>query len=48
LEIKKREKYFGCDEESVMEESARKRKWKRKRRRGKQNVFGEPGERTNR
>jgi hypothetical protein len=29
------------DEESVMEESARKRKWKRKRRRGKQKVFSE-------
>jgi hypothetical protein len=31
-----------------MEESARKRKWKRKRRRGKQKAFNEPGERTNR
>jgi hypothetical protein len=29
------------DEESVMEESARKRKWKRKRRRGKQKAFSE-------
>jgi hypothetical protein len=33
LETKKREKNFGCDEESVMEESAKKRKWERKRRR---------------
>jgi hypothetical protein len=39
LETKKRGKFFGCDEESVMEESARKRKWKRKRRRGKQKTF---------
>jgi hypothetical protein len=33
LETKKREIFFGCGEESVMEESARKRKWKRKRKR---------------
>jgi hypothetical protein len=31
LKTKKREIFFGCDEESVMEEYARKRKWKRKR-----------------
>jgi hypothetical protein len=30
LETKKREKNFGCDEESV-----KKRRWERKRRRGK-------------
>jgi hypothetical protein len=51
LETKKREKNFGCGEESVMEESARKRKWKRKRRRGKQKAFvnqnNKPGERKN-
>jgi hypothetical protein len=45
LKTKKREIFFGCDEES-----ARKRKWKRKRRRGKQKAFvnqERAGERTN-
>ena len=35
LETKKREKNFGCDEESVMEESTKKRKWERKKKRKK-------------
>ena len=41
LKTKKRETKFVCDEESVMEESVKKRKWERKRRRGKKKVFCE-------
>jgi hypothetical protein len=46
LETKNKEKCFGCDEESMMEESVKKRKWERKRRRGKKKCSANQRERT--